>query len=156
MPPHTTAHPPAYGVATISRLLKITVLFCRVLSLLQGSFAKETYNFKEPTSRSYPIVPNFALLDINIYAYYIDWYTYCDYLVELSHVLEAHRPPKIIGLFCKRDTIIVSWSALDDTIWLNLHHYRVAKTHGMPYRYRLFSAKEPCNLWLFCRKWPAA
>jgi len=34
-----------YGVATISTLLKITGLFRRILSLLQGSFAKETYNF---------------------------------------------------------------------------------------------------------------
>jgi len=42
-------------VATISRLLKIVGLFCRIQSLLQGSFAKETYNFKEPTSRSHPI-----------------------------------------------------------------------------------------------------
>ena len=45
-----------YGVATISRLLKIIGLFCRIASLLQGSFAKETYNFKEPTNRSHPIV----------------------------------------------------------------------------------------------------
>ena len=30
-------------------------LFCRIWSLLQGSFAKETYNFKEPTNRSHPI-----------------------------------------------------------------------------------------------------
>jgi len=45
-----------YGVASISRLLKMTRLFCRILSLLQGSFAKETYNFKEPTNRSHPIV----------------------------------------------------------------------------------------------------
>jgi len=44
-----------YAVATISRLLKITGLFCRTSSLLQGSFAKETYDFKEPTSRSQPI-----------------------------------------------------------------------------------------------------
>ena len=44
-----------YGVATISRLLKIIRLFCRIPSLLQGSFAKETYNFKEPTNRSHPI-----------------------------------------------------------------------------------------------------
>jgi len=44
-----------YGVATISRLLKVTGLFCRMLSLLQGSFAKETYNFKKPTRRSQPI-----------------------------------------------------------------------------------------------------
>ena len=44
-----------YGVATISRLLKIIGLFFRISSLLQGSFAKETYNFKEPTNRSHPI-----------------------------------------------------------------------------------------------------
>jgi len=25
--------------------------FCRISSVLQGSFAKETYNFKEPTNR---------------------------------------------------------------------------------------------------------
>jgi len=30
-------------------------LFCRISSLWLGSFAKETYNFKEPTSRSHPI-----------------------------------------------------------------------------------------------------
>jgi len=47
--------PSRYGVATISRLLKIIGLFCRISSLLYGSFAKETYNFKEPTSRSHPI-----------------------------------------------------------------------------------------------------
>ena len=33
---------------------KITRLFCRISSLLQGSFAKETYNFKEPKNRSHP------------------------------------------------------------------------------------------------------
>jgi len=57
-----------YAVATISRLLQIVGLFlqnivsfaeyrlfCRISSLLQGSFAKETYNFKEPTNRSHPI-----------------------------------------------------------------------------------------------------
>ena len=38
-----------YGVATISRLHQITGLFADYRSLLQGSFAKETYNFKEPT-----------------------------------------------------------------------------------------------------------
>ena len=44
-----------YGVATISRLLETIGLFCRLSSLLQGSFARETYNFKEPTHRSHPI-----------------------------------------------------------------------------------------------------
>jgi len=44
-----------YGVAKISRLLTIIGLFCRMWSLLQGSFAKETYNLKEPTNHSHPI-----------------------------------------------------------------------------------------------------
>jgi hypothetical protein len=44
-----------YGVATISMLLKSISLFCRISSLLQGSFAKETCQFKEPTNRSHPI-----------------------------------------------------------------------------------------------------
>jgi len=51
----STDPPVDYGVATISRLLKIIGLFCRIWSLLQGSFAKETYNLKEPTKRSHPI-----------------------------------------------------------------------------------------------------
>ena len=44
-----------YGVATISSLLQIVGLFCRISSRLWGSFAKETYHFKEPTNRSHPI-----------------------------------------------------------------------------------------------------
>jgi len=44
-----------YGVATISRLLRMIGLFCRISSLLQGSFAKETYDFEEPTNHSHPI-----------------------------------------------------------------------------------------------------
>ena len=45
-----------YGMATVSRIDKIIGLFCRILSLLQGSFAKETYNFIDPTNQSHPIV----------------------------------------------------------------------------------------------------
>jgi len=44
-----------YGVATISRLLKIIGLFRRMSSLLLGSFAKETCDLKESTNRSDPI-----------------------------------------------------------------------------------------------------
>ena len=49
----TVANP--YGVATVSRIEKIIGLFCRISSLLQGSFAKETYDFIDPTNRSHPI-----------------------------------------------------------------------------------------------------
>jgi len=41
-----------YGVC---RLLKMIGLFCRIPSLLYGSFATETYDFKEPTNRSHPV-----------------------------------------------------------------------------------------------------
>ena len=51
----------AYGMATVSRIDKITGLFCRILSLLQSSFAKETCNFIDPTNQSYPIVQSSAL-----------------------------------------------------------------------------------------------
>jgi len=44
-----------YWEATISRLHKIGGLFCRIQSLLKGSFAKETYHFEEPNKRSHSI-----------------------------------------------------------------------------------------------------
>ena len=34
-----------YGVATVSRIDKFTVLLCRISSLFKGSFVKETYDF---------------------------------------------------------------------------------------------------------------
>jgi len=35
-----------YGVATIRRLLKIVVLFCRISSVFEGVFTKETYHLR--------------------------------------------------------------------------------------------------------------
>jgi len=45
-----------YGVARVSRIDQITGLFCRISSLLLDSFAKETYNFIDPTDGSHPIL----------------------------------------------------------------------------------------------------
>ena len=45
-----------YGVATISRLLKIIGLFCKRDLLKRRHSAKEMYNFMEPTNRSHPIL----------------------------------------------------------------------------------------------------
>jgi len=42
-------------VATVSTIDQIIGLFCRIQSLLKGSFAKETCNFIDPTNRSHPI-----------------------------------------------------------------------------------------------------
>jgi len=44
-----------YGVARLSSIDTITGRFCRISSLSWGSFAKETYNFSDPTDRSHPI-----------------------------------------------------------------------------------------------------
>jgi len=44
-----------YGVATISRLLKIKGLFGKRALQKRPIFSKETCNFKEPTNRSHPI-----------------------------------------------------------------------------------------------------
>jgi len=44
-----------YVVATIRRLLKIIGLFCGISSVFEGSFAKETYHFMEPTNRNHPM-----------------------------------------------------------------------------------------------------
>ena len=39
--------------------VKIIGLFCRISSLVWGSFAKETYDFKEPTNRSHLIAQTY-------------------------------------------------------------------------------------------------
>ena len=43
-----------YGVATISRRLKIIGLFCKRALQKRRYSAEETYKFKEPTNRSHP------------------------------------------------------------------------------------------------------
>ena len=45
-----------YGVASVSRLLKIVGLFCKRALWKRLNFSKETCNFKEPTHRSHPIL----------------------------------------------------------------------------------------------------
>ena len=44
-----------YGMATISRFLQMTGLFCKKALKKRRYSANETYNFKEPTNRSHPI-----------------------------------------------------------------------------------------------------
>ena len=86
-------HPIHYGVATISRLLKIIGLLCRICSLLYGSFAKETYNFKEPTNRIHIIV-------------YICVYTGCIQQKNMEWQRLVRLKKKLPGLICKRSQIL--------------------------------------------------
>jgi len=48
----------AYGVATSSRLLTITGVFCKRALQKRLYSAKEAYNFKEPTNYSHPTLAN--------------------------------------------------------------------------------------------------
>jgi len=51
----------AYGVATISRRLKIIGLFCKRALKNRRYSVKETYNFQEPTNRGHPISVYFRI-----------------------------------------------------------------------------------------------
>jgi len=53
-----------YTRRSCPRLLRIIGLFCRMSSLLLVSFAKETYNLKEPTNIHYGVATISRLLKI--------------------------------------------------------------------------------------------
>ena len=61
----------AYGVATISSLLKITGLFCKRALYKRRYSAKETYNFKEPTNRSHPIMGQSVSIVYFVYVFFL-------------------------------------------------------------------------------------
>jgi len=73
-----------YGVATISRLLKIKGLFCKRALYKRRYSAKVTYNFKEPTISSHPI-----------------WVTWLIHICVTR--LAIQNIVSFVGLFCKRD-----------------------------------------------------
>jgi len=56
-----------YGVATISRLLKIIGLFCKRALWKRRYSSKETYIFKESTNRSQPICKSRHPICLSIY-----------------------------------------------------------------------------------------
>jgi len=86
------------GMATISRIRKIIGLFCkRALKKRQYS-AKETYNFKEPTDRSHPILESNMWVRVCIYIHTLQMgyiciciyvYVYvcvCIYLLQMGYI----------------------------------------------------------------------
>jgi len=103
-----------YGVATITRLLKIVVLFCRESSLLHGFFAKETYDFKDPTNRSHPICVWERVSGIWICKVNRDNMSYYDTLQHTAHIdmcvrtcefcMNMYDEVKFIGKICHTAT----------------------------------------------------
>ena len=102
-----------YGVATISRLLKIIGLFCRISSLLYGSFAKKTLTFKEPTNRSHSI---WISLVFHVIAFCLT-YEWVTFHIWMSHVIHVNE-------------LCHSW--LSDTqkcTYTNVHAHKCTHTH---------------------------
>jgi len=60
-----------YGVATVSRIDKITGLFCKRALQKRRYSAKETNNFIDPTDRSHPIYIYIHMRHIYIYTPHI-------------------------------------------------------------------------------------
>jgi len=87
------------GVATISRLLKITGLFCKRALCKRWCSAKETYNFKEPTNRSHPIWHDSSKCDMAHLFYYNSTHPYTHlcvtWLIHMWHdssICDLTRP----------------------------------------------------------------
>jgi len=74
-----------YGVASISRLLKIIGLFCKRALKNRWNSAKETFNFKAPTNRSHPVV-DLVVVRRNALTYSCDM----THLWVMSHVWIRH------------------------------------------------------------------
>ena len=84
-----------YGVATTSTLTTWASLFLKTALFLQGSLAKETWQFREPTHQRHPLSESF------IFRQY-----YKVAKTHRMHILASRFPQKnpiISGSFAKRD-----------------------------------------------------
>ena len=113
-----------YGVATISRLLKIIGLFCNRALQKRPMLCKETYNFKEPTNRSHPIDRTFvkrnraiplvriAKWRMNNWLIYFGW--------KVTHNLETPRgrgvSAKVESIWWQCEKTRYSYTPLTDTL----------------------------------------
>ena len=115
-----------YGVATISRLLKMIGLFCKRALHRRLYSTKETHDFKEPTNRSHPIVS----LPRKFHVYYHAHST-CT-IMEILNVACSIVTKSILEVLSCKFYILYLYHA---------EFYRVAKTHRIPYLDRSFPAK---------------
>jgi len=87
-------HQNRYGLATISRLLKITGLFCKRALWKRRYSAKETYNFKEPANRSHPVTALWHILMSHVCL--CVWYdpsicaTWLIFMCDMTHSYVRH------------------------------------------------------------------
>jgi len=105
-----------YGVALVCRIDKIIGLFCKIPSLLKGSFAKETSYFIDPTDRSHPIATKcttynksisksvrtrYTFSKISSHLIATGWRSVVGCLIFIGHFPQTS--PIISGFFAKND-----------------------------------------------------
>ena len=113
----------SYGVARISRLLKIIGLFCRISSLLYGTFAKETNNVKEPTNHSHPICV-FDTFPCVIWRIHM-----CD----MTHSHVWHDSFICVTWLVHMCGMTHSYVWHDSNIWMDHHRYALTRRHVYSY-----------------------
>jgi len=84
-----------YGVATISRLLRIIGLFCKRALEKRRYSAKETHNFKEPTNRSHPIAGYDVYLSIDSESYTCIQFCQNICMTHISSIITPQHPNRI-------------------------------------------------------------
>jgi len=158
-----------YGVATISRLLKIIGLFCKRALEKRRYSAKETYHFKEPTTRSHPIlcvcVP--AKVSDHPHEYVMShiWMSPAAHMIcQVTHMnascytyesVRSHiwmSPATHTNLFCHTDGLVqgiyiymyISWHAFEVAmcvthIWVMSHVNELHVTHIWMSHFRVMS-----------------
>ena len=129
----------AYGVATISRMLKNIGLCCKRDLQKRPIFCKETYIFKHPTHRSHPISSNGYVFEHEHAAHASHLLTFHACTANISY----HFPPKI-------HTISEYFTEIDPH-YMHVRHtphtpqYRMEKTHKLAEHIVSFPVKKPYN-----------
>ena len=102
--------------ATVSTIYKIISVFCRISSLLQGSFANETYNLIDPSNQSHPIeIQRRSTMCIHIFIYsYVQIHTH-----SLSH---AHTRTHSLSLSLTRAHALSLTHAHTNFVFLSFKH----------------------------------
>ena len=142
---------------SISRLLKIIGLFCRISSLWQGSFAKENCNFKEPTHRSHPISSE----DTNMSCECELWFEYSlFYWALLQKRSVIWRSLHIVSMICWEPTN--RSHPISMTAWHSMAHMRRVffAEYGLFYRAllqkrRMISRIHDMYPWYFVLSFPS-
>ena len=118
-----------YGVAAISRLLKVIGLFCKRTLQKRLYSAKETYNFKEPTTRSHPITHDLELH--NNWSWLIAWRA-CDSVIVICKVIfYAVRSWKWCEMVRDRKCYAM-WLLIESGMQCNqMHHGHASAIHSV-------------------------